>query len=79
MDAKGVKLEDNGLNLAVRESSVIFYAATMTSNLPNTLLQSLQTPRRLPGRNVGGGALNRQIRRRRRHYFLGGGSAARPA
>jgi len=46
MDAKGVKQEDNGLNLTVRESSVIFYVATVTSNLPNTLLQSLQKPRR---------------------------------
>ena len=70
MGAKGVKQDDNGLNLAVLESSVIFYAATMTS-----------APRRLPGRNVGGGggAPNRQIRRRRRHNFLGGGGAARPA
>jgi len=31
MGAKGVKQDDNGLNLAVLESSVIFYAATMTS------------------------------------------------
>ena len=30
----------------MRESSVIFCTATVTSNLPNTLLQSLQTPHR---------------------------------
>jgi len=78
MDAIMSKQEVNGLNMAVCESSVIFYAAAMTSNLPNTLLQSSQTQRRLPGRNVGGGAPYRQMRRQH-HYFLGGGSAARPA